>query len=123
MKKEFRMSSMVVNQIDKNGNVFTEEALRNCLHSFTGARIGYNFNPNIPGMGKVEKISLKNGMVIIQGYLEIDEPFNESLAIVPSFISKKMHTEMGIRYIDDVELIEFSLTTQPADEDVDRIDL
>jgi len=106
--------SMVLNKVDRNGNLITEEAMEKALKNFSGCLIGYEFNPNVPPVGRVTKAVLEDGNVKIEA--ELDDQFDEMLAIVPSFTI--MHMEGDVRVVDDVKLISFGLTSQPADDGV-----
>lgn len=108
--------SMVTDKVDSNGNLFTREAIKAAVKDFAGCPLGYEFNPNIPPIGKVTKVVVIGNKVEIEA--ELDKSFNEKLAIVPSFTIKAMHIEDGVRVIEDAELIDFSLTSQPADDNI-----
>ena len=116
VKKKLKAISMVVDKVDKNGNLVTRKAMVGALKGFKGCGVGYEFNPYFPPVGKVTKAELIGNKVVIEA--EIDTSFNEKLAIVPSFTIKASHMESDTRVIDDVELIGLSLTSQPADDGV-----
>ena len=113
-----RVVGMVIGKVDSNGNLFTKEAMEEAIKNFTGCPLGYEFNPHIPSVGKVTMAEVVGNKVELE--VEIDGSFNEVLAIVPSFSVKTMHIEDGVRVIDDADLIEFSLTSQPADEGITK---
>ena len=122
MKQKIKGIAMIADQVDANGNVFTAEALREAVLNFKSCGIGYEFNPHIPHFGKVTKVELVDGKLVIEG--EVDTaPFVEQLAVVPVFNVKKMHSEGITRVIDEAEIIEMSLTSQPADKEATRYEL
>lgn len=118
-QRKLKAVSMVVDKVDRNGNLFTRKAMEVALKDFTGCSLGYEFNPNIPPIGVVTKAVLKGDKMEIEA--EVGKPFNERLVVVPSFTIKGMHEKDGIKIIDDAELISFSLTSQPADDGVTKI--
>lgn len=112
--------AMVVDKVDRNGNLITKEAMELALKNFMGCPLGWEFNPNISPIGKVTKAALKGDKVEIE--VEIPEKFQNKLglAIVPSFTIKSMSIDKktGGRIIKDLDLIDISLTIQPVDDGV-----
>ena len=107
---------MVIGEVDSNGTLVTKEAAKEMVDKFKVCPLGYEFNPTIPPVGKIIKAEIVGNNVEIEA--ELEGIFNEKFAIVPSFIIKNMHIEDGYKVIDSAELISFSLTSQPADDDV-----
>ena len=112
-----KFNDVILNsEVDLNGNQLSSNALRQVAKQLKGKLIGFEFNPSIPPtFGKVNKGIFKQGKVFAEA--EVDKPSQEvRMYIVPSFIVKKFHKEGAINVLDDVDLLEMSLTTQPADK-------
>uniref|UniRef100_A0A6M3IPL7 Putative structural protein n=1 Tax=viral metagenome TaxID=1070528 RepID=A0A6M3IPL7_9ZZZZ len=108
-------------EVDLNGNQLSSNALKQVANQLKGKSIGFEFNPAIPPTyGKIKRGVFKEGKVFAEA--EIDKPSHEvRMYIVPSFIVNKSHIEGAIRVFDDIDLLEMSFTTQPADKDLTPI--
>ena len=112
-----KFNGVILNsEVDLNGNQLSSNSLKQIAKQLKDKPIGFEFNPSIPPTyGKITKGMFKQGKVLAEA--EVDKPNHEvRMYIVPSFIVKKSHKEGAINVLDDVELLEISLTTQPADK-------
>jgi hypothetical protein len=108
-------------EIDSNGNIISKECLKSIAKQIKNIPIGFEFNPSIPPIyGFVKRGKFKNNQVLVEA--EVEKPLHEvKMYIVPSFKVNKTHLENGINVLDEVELLEMSLTTQPSDRHLDYI--
>jgi len=108
--------------IDFNGNMCTPKALKQLTRQLKDKPIGFEFNPHIPPVyGKIRNAIFANGEVIVKA--DIEKPSHEvRMFIVPSFIVNKSHKDGNINVLDDIELMEVCLTSQPSDRYLTPID-
>jgi len=112
-----KFNGVIINsEVDLNGNQLSSNALKQITKQLKNKPIGFEFNPSIPPTyGTVKSAVFKQGKVIAEA--EVDKPIQEvRMYLVPSFIVNKSHKEGAINVLDEVDLLEISLTTQPADK-------
>lgn len=120
---EIKGVSMIADVADANGNVVTKEALKGMIENFKSCQVTYNFNPHIPPLGIANKAEVEGNRLIITADIKDVKPFNEKLALAPSFEVKQSHKDGDIFVIDSAYINEVALTHCHSDDGVTYFDL
>lgn len=114
---------LVSGRIDAHGDILSKECLEKIATQAPGLSVLLNFDQTVPPLGKITKAQVKGDRV--EAEVELFEFVEHSMKtnhfrvyIVPGMaILSSTQTEEG-RLIEDVWLLEASLTTTPTDSHI-----
>jgi hypothetical protein len=117
-------AQVATGEIDLQNSRFSEAARRQIIEQAAGQLITFNFDLTHV-IGVVESASENDRGVQVSGklnskaYLDIHQP----LFIVPSFTIKTVISEGGVTVYEDIQLMDFGLTTKPVDQHLSPVQI